>query len=491
MNDRFNEEISEYINYITENLDFISNKYPIMFLTALTRSQYELKNNTLIIITNNFNLKFLKNYENNIYEIFDIIFENYNIENIEYKVVDKQQIKANNIPKNVVESPQKEKNNIFVEEGYLSENYTLESFIYDETNSTAYSITSRICNSEYDYAGGKLFVFYGPTGVGKTHLMCAILNAFKNKYEGKSAYYFVKEYWVRILKESATTRNYENFLTNINKADIIIIDDLSFICDTNKAFYIKPIYDLINRRITKDKITLITTPIHPQNIKLNIPADQITDNYFKKDIDGTIRFGDPFMSRLTGNIVNIEKPSFTLKKSFLKRMLKAELQKDMEELNEKDIHALDIIIENCSDFRGIKGIIDQLLHNYVTYNDIHIAINRLYKTIVTEKTINAVSVNDKSTRISYLFNKMLETLNLDIDAVKNVNKNSKTLIYRDLIIYILNKYHECTLTDIAKYLNVTKPTCHYAIKRIVKQLNDKNNPLYNEIQIIHDKLLKT
>lgn len=473
-------EFSEYIEYIQNEIkkdgETYNEKYGILFIIGILSTKFTLENKKIIATASSFIIEKLKNEKEKMmdllkdviiaYDIEDIIFQAEKIINT-IKTEDGFIEKEYTLPKNIIIS----------QADSFNTKYSFDNYLVDSTNHSAYMTMKSVAEGNY---GGKIITLYGPTGVGKTHLVSAMLNAFSEKYEGKSAYYFVKSYWVELIKKYSSMRQLEIFLREINKADIIAIDDLSFICDTNRPVYIQLIYDLINLRVVKEKVTVITTPVQPDYIKLNKElADNATGSYFELNKNGDVVLGSPFVSRLKSNMIYISEPSFNLKLLFAKRVLKYSLQIDFEELNKTSQDILAIIIDSHrGDFRYINGIMNELLEKYTLHNNINSAIMELADNMGLKEKLK---INNQNHRINYLVERMCEKFSIRLSEIQGrLKKGSELKIIRNAIIYVLNKYHDFSFQAISEVFKISKVSAHSGYGEFEEEI-EKNNEKHKEV----------
>ncbi len=103
-------------------------------------------------------------------------------------------------------------------------------------------------------------LFYGATGLGKTHLSLAIAKEVLEK--GYTVIYgSVQHYAISIEKERFAE---EDTISPLYDCDLLILDDLGV--EFSTAYTQSVIYDIINTRIMTDKPTIISTNLDPQEL---------------------------------------------------------------------------------------------------------------------------------------------------------------------------------------------------------------------------------
>lgn len=108
-------------------------------------------------------------------------------------------------------------------------------------------------------------IFYGETGLGKTHLSLAIANEAINK--GFSVIYApISRILGQIENEKFSSGLVGNeTLSNVLSADLLIVDDLG--TEFSTSFITSAIYDIINSRILSQKPTIINTNLNLEELE--------------------------------------------------------------------------------------------------------------------------------------------------------------------------------------------------------------------------------
>ncbi len=115
----------------------------------------------------------------------------------------------------------------------LNERYTFENFIVGSGNELAYAACQAIATtpgSKYN----PLFV-YGGVGIGKTHLIQAVGNAFLAKNPTGNVVYVSTEQFVQEFIDAVRFKKNTDFASYYRNADVLIIDDVQFIAGKDKT----------------------------------------------------------------------------------------------------------------------------------------------------------------------------------------------------------------------------------------------------------------
>lgn len=109
----------------------------------------------------------------------------------------------------------------------LRSQYTFDNFVVGESNKFARAVCWGVAtNPSRDY--NPLFLF-GPSGVGKTHLMYAVINEMQRANPGIVAIYTNGEKFINYMIESLSRNDMHSFREHYRSCDVLLIDDIQFI----------------------------------------------------------------------------------------------------------------------------------------------------------------------------------------------------------------------------------------------------------------------
>ena len=124
--------------------------------------------------------------------------------------------------------------------------------------------------ADYPAVGGKGMLFQGPTGVGKTRLLCAIGYQLIQEKNADVCYLDWNDL-VREMRsgEDSATRDFEKISTLINRlalAEVLLFDELG---SSKPSPWVEDnIYFLVNRRYNGEKITLFATNFFDDKVNI-------------------------------------------------------------------------------------------------------------------------------------------------------------------------------------------------------------------------------
>ena len=146
----------------------------------------------------------------------------------------------------------------------LNEKYTFENFVIGSSNE--YAASAAISTSENP---GKIYnplFLYGNSGLGKTHLMCAIGNKIKKDHPEYKIVYVTTETFTNDFVDCIRNNNMDQFRKKYRTADVLLVDDVQF---------------LINREGTQEEFFHTFNDLYTINKQIVLtsdkkPSDQVT-----------------------------------------------------------------------------------------------------------------------------------------------------------------------------------------------------------------------
>jgi DNA replication protein DnaC len=110
------------------------------------------------------------------------------------------------------------------------------------------------------YKEGIGLLLAGPTGVGKTYAVSAILKYIYEKYKVKGFFADTKELSIK-LREAFAAGEHTNFIEALSKYPILVLDDLGN--EILSDWFRDILVGLISRRYNEKRLTFITTNYYP------------------------------------------------------------------------------------------------------------------------------------------------------------------------------------------------------------------------------------
>ncbi|NNE58528.1 MAG: chromosomal replication initiator protein DnaA, partial [Hellea sp.] len=143
--------------------------------------------------------------------------------------------------------------------------FTFDNFVVGPSNELAVAVARQVAN--FDIAQYNPIVIYGDNGMGKTHLMYAIISACDAAEPPKNVLKISGEEFVSAFVSSVRGKDreaIEAFKSKIRNVDLLMIDDAHFI--TNKPSSQEELLHTMISMVGKGRQVLLTTDRHPDEL---------------------------------------------------------------------------------------------------------------------------------------------------------------------------------------------------------------------------------
>jgi len=142
----------------------------------------------------------------------------------------------------------------------LNPRYTFDTFVVGPFNEIAHAAAKAVLERP-GLAYNPLFV-YGATGRGKTHLIQAIGNHFKKTRANTKVLYVTSERFAVDYINAVRAGRANNFKDQYRQYDVLIMDDVQFIANTEKTQ--EELFHLFNALRDNNKQIVFSSDKHPQ-----------------------------------------------------------------------------------------------------------------------------------------------------------------------------------------------------------------------------------
>ncbi len=146
---------------------------------------------------------------------------------------------------------------------YLKPQYLFDNFVVGTSNEmavkTARAVAAELGNEAYN----PLYI-YGPSGVGKTHLLCAIANEIHINRPEANIYYVNADTFVSELIWGLRSGQYDAFRQKYRTLDVLIVDDIQFLA--GKASAQEELYYIFDYLYQNNKLLVFSANSYPSSI---------------------------------------------------------------------------------------------------------------------------------------------------------------------------------------------------------------------------------
>ena len=327
--------------------------------------------------------------------------------------------------------------------------FTFDRFIVGPSNRFAHAAAIAVANKPAE-AYNPLFI-YGPSGLGKTHLLYAIAGEI-NKHHPHFNIVYIKgdEFTNELIKALQEGRNQE-FRNKYRNADLFLVDDIQFIAGKDSTQ--EEFFHTFNTLYENHKQIVLTSDRPPSEL---------------------LRLEDRLKTRFEwGLIADINPPDYETRMAIIQNKSKS-LGIDMP----NDVASY--IAENItSNIRQIEGTVKKIKAYWeltgmeITVPNVSRAIKDMFKgdtnTLPTPKLI---------------ISEVARFHNITEDAILGTQRNKGTAEARQVAMYLIRKMTNLSLPDIGKEFSRDHATVIHGIRKVETALADSKNPLNDTIRDI-------
>ncbi len=325
--------------------------------------------------------------------------------------------------------------------GVLPQNYnfeyTFDNFIVGNSNKFAHAACMAVAaRPAMDY--NPLFI-YGPSGLGKTHLLSAIVNEIKRKKPDVRVIYIKGDDFTNQMIESLSKHEMSKFHNRYRNCDILLLDDIQFIAGKDSTQ--EEFFHTFNTLYEEHKQIILTSDRPPKDI-------QTLEDRLKTRFEW-------------GLIADIQPPDLELRIAIIKK--KAE-QISIELPDE----VLTFLAENLrSNIRQIEGAIKKLsAKSFLSGQQItmEMARNCLSELLGGAEPINIT--------VDKVFSAVFNKYNISKEELLGTKRNKDIAHARHISIYLIREITEMSFPNLGRLFNRDHTTvmnsCELITSRVAK-----------------------
>ena len=370
------------------------------------------------------------------------------------------QTKTSNVPsseKNSIpaENSQNSKSTETKKHPQLLEEYTFDNFVPGDNSDYAYSA----CLAAAKSPGHKNYnpiLLYGPSGVGKTHLMVAIGNYIYSQDSSLKIAYTTTESLMNEFTTAIREKSTDKFTKKYRKLDVLLLDDIQFLEKSEKL---------------QDELFFTYEEIFKRKGQLVFTCDRPI-----KEISG---IQERLSSRFkNGPNIDLKAPNYETRLAIIDKKL---------ELQGKDIAAevKEFIAKNIqSNVRDLEGALSKM----IAYAEL------MHKTltldIAKEQLSDSISTNENGIITVETIQKVVSNYyNVSVSDLKGDARKKTVLTPRHIAIYLSRKLTEYSLMEIGdEFGGRDHTTIMNSIKKIEENLKIGDNMIADTLRILEKQI---
>ena len=313
----------------------------------------------------------------------------------------------------------------------LNPSYTFENFVVGDSNQFAF-LSAKAVSEQLGKIYNPLFI-YGPTGLGKTHLLQSVGNFCLNG--GKMVICVTSEQFITDFTYNLNNHSMERFREKYRNCDVLLIDDVQFLGKTDKIQ--EEFFHTFNELHAKNGQIVMTSDRQPKLLK---------------------GFEDRLRTRFEwGIIADITPPELDTKIAIIKK--KCEFDKIYLD---KDV--INYIATNMGDnIREIESAIINL--------NAYARLMRQEITLEFAKNILRDQIKEKRENINLenIVEIVSKELNVKPSDMKSKSRSKNIVEARRIVIYLAKNLTPNSMPQIAQFFNMKD---HSAVSHSIKKINE-------------------
>lgn len=300
----------------------------------------------------------------------------------------------------------------------LREEFSFETFVPGENNNFAYNVALAISKEPGKQQRYNPLLFYGGSGLGKTHLMQSIGNyIYKNNEQPLKICYISAEDFTNEFTNSLSSKTPEKFKSKYRNLDVLLIDDIHFL--QNKKGTQEELFHTFEALIHKKSQMVFTC---------DRPIKELKD------------FNDRMQNRLSSGIcVDMNPPDYETRIAILKKKLEIQNKIIPDEV-------LDLIAKNVeTNVRDLEAALNKIIgYSEIIQKPLTVEIaQEQLRDIFSTPVAGSISIETIQKVVA-------EFHDISISDLKGKKRDKKIINPRQIAIYIAHELTEYSYTEIAQ-----------------------------------------
>lgn len=336
---------------------------------------------------------------------------------------------------------------------HLNPDYNFDNFIKGTSNEFSRTVAETVAQNPAR-TFNPLFI-YGPSGVGKTHLVNAVGMRIKELYPEKRVLYVSAHLFQVQYTDSVRTNHFNDFITFYQTIDVLIIDDIQEFAGVTK---------------TQNTFFHIFNHLHQNGKQLILTSDRAPIMLQGMEERLLTRFK-------WGLVAELGKPDAELRKN----ILRSKIRRDGLSISES---VISYIAENVNEsVRELEGIVNSLLAQSILFKrDIDLDMTQR----IVKKAVKCAE--DKPVTVEDIIEKVCDYYKVDTSTIHTKTRKREVVQVRQVAMYLSKKLTDTSSSKIGLMIGRKDHATVLHSCKIVKDQLDVNKTFKAEVGEIEASL---
>lgn len=312
-----------------------------------------------------------------------------------------------------------------------AEEFTFENFVVGESNRFAYNAALKVAQNP-GVVYNPLFI-WGSSGLGKTHLLCAIKEEILAHNPDTKINLLSGEDIINMVVYGIREDKMKSVHEKLRNCDVMLVDDIQFISRTQSTQ--EEFFHAFNTMKADNKQIVLVSDSTPKDIPV---LDERLRTRFEQ-----------------GLIADIQAPDFETRLAIVQRKaayLGMSLPQDVAEFITNKIK---------TNIRQLEGAVKKI-HALSSLEDSPINI-AMAQNAIKDLASEGLPVNEL---VNKIIAETARTYGISVDDIVSKRKDNKTVKARQIAIYCIRECTELTQQEICEYFGGRdRTTIHYALEK--------------------------
>ena len=327
--------------------------------------------------------------------------------------------------------------------------FTFDRFVVGSSNRFAHAAALAVANNPAE-TYNPLFI-YGPSGLGKTHLLYAIANVFHDRHPDYNIVYIKGDQFTNELINALREGKNNEFRLKYRGADLFLVDDIQFIAGKDSTQ--EEFFHTFNNLYESHKQIVLTSDRPPHEM---------------------VRLEDRLRTRFEwGLLADIQPPDYETRMAIIKNKavhLGFDIPDDVcnyiAENITNNVRQIEGTVKKIKAFKELDGMV-------LDVPNVSRAIKDMFKGKAENLPTPALIVSE-----------VCQYYNIEEQVLRSTLKNKNTAEARQVAMYLIRTMTNLSLPEIGREFARDHTTVMHGLKKVEQTLQNSASPLNDTIRDI-------